>query len=288
MSVPGKIVDLSSANGNPATFNWHEAKAAGVIAVFCKATQGTTYKNPDYMVNGGPVRQAGIGFRAYHFAEFTDAAKEAAYFRSVAGADGVILDSETSTNEAWQNAFLAALNVPADEELDYGSASSLPRSGIRALLWPASYGKAPGFGDCWQSTDTGSVAGIPGDVDLSEWIGSQADFDVFFGLAPAPIPTPTAQEEPSMFAYDPTSGGFWATDANGDLYCENGAPFIQGLNQHPEYDAGSAESGGKNPCIGIVPFKDKNGQIGICYVTSTPSGGTPYSWYRFARDGSVD
>lgn len=104
-------------------------------------------------------------------------------------------------------------------------------------------------------------------------------------------PTPIQEDSMQLAAFDPTSEGFWCTDDNGDLFSENGAPFIQGLNQHPEYHAGDEESGNQNPCVGIVPFKDKNGTIGICYVTK-PVGGTggpvPYSFYRFARNGQPD
>jgi hypothetical protein len=91
-------------------------------------------------------------------------------------------------------------------------------------------------------------------------------------------------------AYDPDSGGFWATDQNGDLNNQNGAPFVAGLNQHPEYRAGAQESGGAQPCIGIETFKDKNDQHGIVYIIRE-AGTTDQSglrFFRFARDGSPD
>lgn len=123
----------------------------------------------------------------------------------------------------------------------------------------------------------------------------------FAGAPPLP-PSPPIQEDDmlQLAAYDPTSGGFWCTDASGELFCPpNGsgltavtAPFIAGLNQHPEYHAGTVESAGQNPCVGITPFKDKNGQIGICYITLPKTGGgsqgTPYLFYRFARNGQPD
>lgn len=121
-----------------------------------------------------------------------------------------------------------------------------------------------------------------------------------FSSSPAPIPGPTTGDmDMSLAAFDPTSGGFWCTDSNGDLYCppsgagptEVVAPFIAGLNQHPEYHAGDIESGDQNPCVGLTPFKDKNGQIGICFITEPKAGGTigtPYAFYRFARNGQPD
>lgn len=114
-----------------------------------------------------------------------------------------------------------------------------------------------------------------------------------------PAPFPPAPQEDAMLqlaAYDPTTGGIWATDANGSLYCPPSgsgaqAPFVAGLNQHPEYNAGEVESAGKNPCVGLVPFKDKNGEIGLCFITQPAAGGTlgtPYAFYRFARNGQPD
>ena len=92
-------------------------------------------------------------------------------------------------------------------------------------------------------------------------------------------------------ASDPTTGGFWATDINGDLNTQNGAPFIAGLNQHPAYKAGSVESGGTNPCVGIETFKDKNGANGIVFGGAREGGVQDQSglrFYRFARNGQPD
>lgn len=194
------IIDISSDNGDPADWDW-VLISENVLALIIKATQGTGYTNPYYSDSAALAESHNIAHVAYHFADFTSASDEAAYFKSVAGSKARILDSETSTNSGWQNAFLVALNLSADEEMDYGSASTLPRSGIRAMLWPASYGKDYGFGDCWQYTDSLSVPGIPVEVDASHWVGSQADFDALFGLtSPTPPPTHVPNRKvPTMF-----------------------------------------------------------------------------------------
>jgi hypothetical protein len=121
-----------------------------------------------------------------------------------------VLDVETNADVAWQNAFLAALNLPVDEELDYGSASTLPRTGIRALLWPASYGKDFGFGDCWQFTDAQDVPGI-GTCDASVWVGPQADFDSLFSITPAPT---NKDDDMYAFVVQPPAAGKPPTKAN--------------------------------------------------------------------------
>ena len=108
----------------------------------------------------------------------------------MAGGRARVLDSETNSDVQWQNEFLAILGLQPDQMMDYGSESSLPRQGIHALLWVADYGQKPDFGVCWQYTETGSIAGIAGKVDLSEWTGTQAQFDSVFGTVTPPKPKP--------------------------------------------------------------------------------------------------
>jgi len=224
-ALPGFIVDLSSNNTHP--IDYAAAKAAGVIAAIIKATDGTGYTNPYFAEDAAGFEAVGVPVLAYHFAEFTDAAAEATHFVSVAGSRARVLDSETNTDVAWQNAFLAALNLPADEEMDYGSASTLPQSGIRALLWPASYGKNYGFGDCWQFTETQSVNGIHGNVDASEWIGSQADFDALFNIAAPPAP----QKVGTDMAFEDPTGGIAVVRPNGGVYNFFGSQYHGSLGQ---------------------------------------------------------
>lgn len=190
-TIPGILIDLSSNNPHP--IDYQAAASAGVIAVFIKATDGVGYTNPYYGQDAAGFAAVGIPTLAYHFAEFGDVAAEAAHFLAVAGTRARVLDSETSQDFAWQNQFLAELNLPLAEELDYGSASTLQAGTtiLRAMLWPASYGKDFGFGDVWQNTDAATVAGIGGQVDASIWIGPPAHFYSLFG---APNPNPTNQE----------------------------------------------------------------------------------------------
>ena len=94
---------------------------------------------------------------------------------------------------------------------------------------------------------------------------------------------------------DPASGHLIGTDANGDFLGATAAykispPIAQvGLNQHPEWKAGEAESAGQNPCIGIVPEKDAAGTWGYTYITKPASGvggWGPYNRYHINRDGT--
>jgi hypothetical protein len=279
MALPGLIVDVSSNNSGP--IDWVEAKQNGVIAAFVKATQGTGYTNPCFL---GPERYdlrdalaAGIPAAAYHFAEFGDPSAEAAHFRAVAGSYAKVLDSETSTNAVWQQAFLDALNQPAGKVMDYGSTSSLP-TGVRALLWGANYSGRPGPGEvCWQYSQTGSVRGIPGAVDLSQWLGTQEQFDVFFGLTPSFV-----SGGADMAATDPVSGGTWFTDPSGAVYAFDGAPYLGGLNNHPEWQAGAGQAEG--PALGIAFWRgDGTNANGNGYIIATKDAAGNVHPYRFPR-----
>jgi len=178
------IVDLSSDDAHP--IDYAAAKAAGVTGVFVKATEGMGYTNPYFHEDVAGFQAVGVPVLGYHFASFGDVNAEVAHFKSVAGPLARVLDSETSTDANWQNAFLSALGLWPTQRCNYGSASTLPRTA--SLLWVADYGANPGFGDCWQFTDAGTVAGISGDVDISAWTGSTANFDSLFNIASPPVP----------------------------------------------------------------------------------------------------
>jgi len=178
------IVDLSSNDAHP--IDYAAAKAAGVTGVFVKATEGMGYTNPYFHEDVAGFQAVGVPVLGYHFASFGDVNAEVAHFKSVAGPLARVLDSETSTDANWQNAFLSALGLWPTQRCNYGSASTLPRTA--SLLWVADYGANPGFGDCWQFTDAGTVAGISGDVDISAWTGSTANFDSLFNIASPPVP----------------------------------------------------------------------------------------------------
>ncbi len=259
------LVDLSSHNPNPATIDWAAAKAGGVQAVFGKATQGTTYTNPYYRDYVSACASAGIPFAAYHFANMTTPAAEAAYFRSVAGPNAKVLDIETSSTTAWIDAFLVALNEPSTEEMTYGSASTLPRNVTRGLLWPAAYGPAPGFGECWQTTDAQTVPGIGSPVDASVCTGTQAQFETCFGLVPTPqggtVPAPT--DVVDSWDVPGTGGGYFNLLASGALdgygpVTDGQIEYVACANDGGRYHFGPVQTPGVF-CYPGLPAADREG-----------------------------
>ena len=188
------IIDVSSNQTHP--IDWAQVKKAGVKGVILKATQGTNYVNPFFEEDLKGCNANKIPVMAYHFAAFGNVEEEVAAFTNVAGARSRALDIETSSDLAWSNQFIKLLqakyNFSIDQTLLYGSASSIPRKGLVSLLWIADYGVNPGR-PCvlWQYTQTGKIAGIANNVDLSRWTGTQGEFDDFFSVSePKPVPKP--------------------------------------------------------------------------------------------------
>jgi hypothetical protein len=101
------------------------------------------------------------------------------------------------------------------------------------------------------------------------------------------LPQRTTQpqiEEMNMVAWDPVTGGYWMVDPDGEVFGTAGpvpAPYLGGLNNHPQYKAGGKAQNG--PCVGIAPF-GQGGQGGYVLVTFD---GHQLHHYDFPRDGSL-
>jgi Glycosyl hydrolases family 25 len=180
----GRIIDISSnQHPNGAPINWAQVAEAGVTTAIIKATQGTTYVNPFFRTDVRGAQAAGLDVLAYHFAEFTNAAAEAAFFLANAGEMAACGDFETSLNANWMLAFLQALGRPVNMCMGYGSASTfrLVYQRIPALPWVAAYGQNyPGWGVLWQFTSSAEIPGIVGNVDESSWHGSEIQYETLF------------------------------------------------------------------------------------------------------------
>lgn len=179
------IVDVSSNQVHP--IDWIAVKEAGCVGVIVKATQGLHYVNPFFEEDVKSCVALSLPVMAYHFATFEPVKEEVAAFRKVAGARARALDIETSTNLGWATNFLRLIekdgDLKPDQTMLYGSASTIPRKGVTSLLWIADYGQNPGQPcECWQYTQSGQISGIANAVDVSRWLGTQAQFDAFFGV----------------------------------------------------------------------------------------------------------
>ncbi len=178
------------------SIDWMKVKAAGISFAFLKATEGTTFVDDRYAENLQGAKQAGLIVGAYHFFRASTEAvaqAEADFFIEVVGRSGgfrqvdlpPVIDAEVSENtpaavRAWvdrvkektgKTSILYTYPSFIDDYLG-SSLSDLP-------LWLASYSRNQpanrGGWDRWvflQYSESGTVPGISGPVDLDEYSGS--------------------------------------------------------------------------------------------------------------------
>ena len=180
------VADISSNNHpNDTPILWSDV--VGVDAFFVKCTQSTTYYNPWYTRDIAGIKSINKPALAYHYAGFGNVNAELAWFLAHAGDLAACCDFETSTNSAWINEFLSGLEFRPN--VGYGSESTFPA--ITAdIRWKAAYGQVNPPPDCslWQYTDSAIVPGFPEPIDLSTWLGTQAEWDSLWSLTPTAYP----------------------------------------------------------------------------------------------------
>jgi len=203
---PLKGIDVSHYNGQP---DWAKVQADGIDFVFAKATEGSTYQDPEYLSNKQQAEALGLTFGAYYFARpgkaAGDATADANNFIAFAQLNDdnllPVLDLEDSGGmsarkltkwvKEWVGEVHAQLGVKA---IIYTSASFWKSNMARTTwfahngypLWLASWTTAAspkvpasnwgGQGwTLWQWTNVGSVRGIKGAVDLDRYNGGSVD-----------------------------------------------------------------------------------------------------------------
>ena len=196
-------IDVSHYQGS---INWTSVKAAGISFAYIKATEGTTYQDPDFSANYLNAYNAGVIRGAYAFAQpgSSSGASQATYFAEHGGAwsaDGKtlpgMLDLEagcyglsTSAMDSWIldffNTYLAKTGrdivlytSPSWWDTCTGDWSGMSaNSPLFIADWTtAASPTVPGgfpFATLWQYTDTGSVSGVSGDVDRDKFNGTAA------------------------------------------------------------------------------------------------------------------
>lgn len=71
MSEPIQLMVVDLSHYDPAE-NYEAVKAAGVVGVIYKATQGSGYQDPTYMENRDRAKKAGLLWGSYHFGDGSD------------------------------------------------------------------------------------------------------------------------------------------------------------------------------------------------------------------------
>jgi len=224
--MTARIIDISSwQHPNGAKIDFERVKAAGIVGVIVKSTQGRTpgvgvaasrtYKNPYFEADVYEARAAGLLIGAYHFATpaQNEATDEAAWaLQGIAGLQlelGLSLDfEELGSKQAyevapWAEAWLAAVSVEVPLVPFYTTRSllsSVTGAPFGYPLWIADPdGSFEGPPAPWmQQTGQGIVDGIEGLVDLDTLFGAR-------GINPEPItPAQPPATIPAPVTHPPT------------------------------------------------------------------------------------
>ena len=195
-----KGIDVSHYDG---TIDWAKVKASGIDFAFIKATQNTTFVDPQFATNWKDAGAAGVIRGAYHFFQpEIDAVAQADFFVATAGVPAhgdlpLALDLEVTdmvagaTVAADARTFLSRVQEKTGRvPVVYTSASFWMTMGSPAAtgfadvaLWDANWTtNCPTIPPAWttwtfwQNSSTGTVPGISGsgNVDLDQFNGSLA------------------------------------------------------------------------------------------------------------------
>lgn len=199
--------------------------------VICKATEGTSYVNPDCDRAYQNAKASGKKVGVYHYASGEDAVLEARFFVSqVKGYVGeaiLVLDWEGSAvykGVSYAKMFLDTVQrLTGVKPLLYTSASIVQSYNWQSVrdanygLWIAGYPyntvfygyqiydfpyNADEWSDCvamWQYTSTGRLAGWNGNLDLNVFYGDEAAWDAYAaGSGNAAVQNPVSPSKPSQ------------------------------------------------------------------------------------------
>lgn len=194
------VVDLSHWQSGPAgpgsAIDFAAMRTAGTLAVILKATQGSSWIDATFVARSAAARAAGLLVGAYHFADGSDPAAQAAHFLTIAGIlPRLVIDVEPNgmgdTISIAQAAEIVARIHQANGRLPAvyigrwgptGDGAGLPNSVLsRCNLWLSAYSShpipPPGWDTwmLWQYTDAGIVPGIGSPCDCSRFNGSSDD-----------------------------------------------------------------------------------------------------------------
>jgi GH25 family lysozyme M1 (1,4-beta-N-acetylmuramidase) len=196
-------IDVSHYQG---TINWSSVKAAGIQFAWIKATEGTSYKDPNFDANYLHAYNNKVIRGAYHFArpDVSGGAAQATYFASHGGAwsrDNLtlpgVLDVEggcygktTTGMRTWISDFYNTYKSKTGRDVViYTSPSwwntctgSWTGMSTKSPLWVAHWTTASSptipngfpYWTVWQYTDSGSVSGISGAVDRDRFNGDSS------------------------------------------------------------------------------------------------------------------
>ena len=231
MTINRKVIDLRHWD---TVTSWPAIKAAGIIGVIHKATESTTYVDPNYVSRRSAALAEGLLWGAYHFAHSGNIAAQVNAFLGVTGIDHTMLyaldweDTPSGTMTAAEaqefinyveavtglNTMVIYSGNTAKEKL--GSATN----GFfgRRRLWLAEFGSTPVTQASWTAPflwqysdgingpDPRNCPGVSAECDTSSWAGTDAELAAqWAGIAPVVTPPPPAPAIVSIVTSGPVS-----------------------------------------------------------------------------------
>lgn len=201
-------IDVSHYQG---VVDWQKVAQAGKAFAFAKATDGITYVDPQLAANWSGIRAAGLVRGAYHFFEPNDdATQQAQHFLATvqlaAGDFAPVLDVETtggvSDSQLWSGVatWLQVVEEATGRQGTLYTAPGFWDSHAPDLtlcqhpLWLADYADQPKLPNgwtswlFWQYSQSGSVPGVTGAVDLDLFSGTLQELQELVKGPPPTIP----------------------------------------------------------------------------------------------------
>jgi len=218
-TVPG--LDVSYYQG---TIDWTAVKKAGKVFAITRVSDGTGFTDPTFVKNWQGMKSAGIIRGVYQFFRpnedpIAQADLMLAQLKAAGGlaADDLqpVMDMEVSGGlgpsaiQANMQKWLTYVESKTGRKpIIYTAAfmsSNVGTGFTKYPLWVANYGPScptmpSGWAQwvMWQSSSTGTVAGISGSIDVDEFNGTLSDLKKF--IDPTPPATPDAGAPPSSDA----------------------------------------------------------------------------------------
>jgi GH25 family lysozyme M1 (1,4-beta-N-acetylmuramidase) len=223
--------------------DWQAVRGAGVEFAFVRLSYGEVFKDPRFEENWARAKEAGLIRGAYqYFRPEQDPLEQAQLFLDSIAADPLgpndlpaVLDVEqtdglsNATVRARMQVWLDAVEAGTGKRPIIYSAAFMENvigTGFSEYpLWVANYtSKCPrlpnGWGDWvfWQSSESGKVAGVQGNVDIDHFNGTRAQLLAFAsgGAAQDPGDPQDPPEDPPANApvnLKPADGSHVTTDA---------------------------------------------------------------------------
>ena len=194
-------IDVSHWQG---TINWSSVKSAGISFAYIKATEGTSYKDPEFSANYLHAYNAKVIRGAYHFAQpsSSSGSAQATYFAANGGAwsadnltlpgmldlEGGCYGMSTTSMRSWILSFYNTYKAKTTRDVVIYTSPSWWNTCTGS--WTGMYSLSPLFvanwttasdptipngfpyATLWQYTDSGSVSGVPGAVDRDRFNGT--------------------------------------------------------------------------------------------------------------------